>query len=95
MAATGLLLVDPIIVRLLAFNLPPLPGLTSYQFITYGLTDLGFVALVRWFRPRPADARPLWWLFAPMVVVQAGWFTLAPSAAWSAVVHWFRALPLT
>jgi hypothetical protein len=93
MAVTGLLLIDPVVVRLLAFSLPPWPGLTTV--FTYALTDGGLIALVRWFRPRVADPRPLWALFAVIPVLQAGWLLLAPSTAWVHVVLWFRALPLT
>lgn len=95
MAATALLLIDPIVVRLLVFNLPLLPGQTTYQFLTYGLTEAGFVALVLWFRPRTADARPLWAFFGVMVIAHVLWFTLAQDPAWLGFVRWFRALPLT
>lgn len=94
MAATGLLLIDPIIVRLMGHYLPPLP-FAAYQTVTFGLTDLAFVGLVLWFRPRARVARPLWALFAVMVSAHVLWFALAPSAAWLAFAQWFRALPLT
>jgi hypothetical protein len=95
MGATALLLVDPVIVRLLVFYLPALPGQTTYQFITFGLADIAFVALVLWFRPKAVDARPLWLFFGAMLTAHALWFTLAQTPAWLAFARWFRALPLT
>lgn len=94
MAATALLLIDPIIVRLMVHFLPPLP-FAVYQTVTYGLTDLAFVGLVLWFRPRARDARPLWGLLAVMLAAHVLWFALAPTAAWLAFAQWFRALPIT
>jgi len=95
MGATALLLVDPVIVRLLVFYLPALPGQTTYQFITFGLADVAFVALVVWFRPKALDARPLWLFFGAMLLAHALWFTFAPTPGWLAFARWFRALPLT
>lgn len=95
MGATALLLVDPVVVRLLVFYLPALPGETTYQFITFGLADVAFVALVLCFRPKAVDARPLWLFFGAMLMAHGLWFTLAPTPAWLAFARWFRALPLT
>ena len=95
MGATALLLVDPVIVRLLVFYLPALPGQTTYQFITFGLTDVAFVALVLWFRPKAVNPRPLWLYFGVVLTAHALWFTLAPTPAWHEFAQWFRALPLT
>ena len=95
MGATALLLIDPIVVRLLVFYLPALPGQTTYQFITFGLADVAFVALVVWFRPKALDARPLWLFFGAMLLAHALWFTFAPTPGWLAFARWFRALPLT
>lgn len=95
MGATALLLVDPVIVRLLVFYLPALPGQTTYQFITFGLADVAFVALVLWFRPKAVNARPLWLFFGVVLTAHGLWFTLAQTPAWHAFARWFRALPLT
>lgn len=93
MAATGLLLIDPVIVRLMVHYLPPLP-FAVYQSVTFGLTDLAFVGLVVWFRPAARDRRPLWALLSLMVAAHVLWFALAPTASWLAFARWFRALPL-
>jgi hypothetical protein len=95
MAATALLLIDPVVVRVLFFSLPPLPGPTTYQFITFLITDLLFVALVLGFIPRAPRPAPLWRFLAFMVVVQALWFTFALTPTWFAFAQWFIALPLT
>jgi hypothetical protein len=96
MASTGLLLIDPVIARLLVFNLPRLPGPPStYELVTFGLADLAFVALALCFRPKVQEFRPLWYFFGAMVVVHALWFTFAQTATWLAFARWFSALPLT
>ena len=95
MGATALLLVDPVVVRLVVFYLPALPGQTTYQFITFGLADIAFVALVFWFRPKAVNARPLWLFLGAMLTAHGLWFTLAQTPAWLAFARWFRALPLT
>ncbi len=95
MGATALLLIDPVVVRLLVFYLPALPGQTTYQFITFGLADVAFVALVFWFRPTAVNARPLWLFFGAMLLAHALWFTFAQTPGWLAFARWFRALPLT
>ncbi len=95
MATTALLLIDPVVVRLLAFNLPELPGATSYQLITFALTDAAFVVLALNFRPAVQGRAPLWNFLAVMLVAQALWFTFAQSETWYRLATWFRALPLT
>lgn len=95
MASTALLLIDPVIARLLVFNLPRLPGATTYGLITFGLADLAFIALVLAFRPKVQDARPLWAFFGVMLLAHALWFTFSQTPAWLAFARWFSALPLT
>jgi hypothetical protein len=95
MASTALLLIDPIVARLLFLALPTLPGLTTYQFVTFTLIDAAFVALVLLFRPSATRPAPLWAFFAVMLAGQALWFTFALTPTWFNFAVWFRSLPLT
>lgn len=95
MATTGLLLIDPVLVRLLAFYLPELPDPNWYPFITFGVIDAAFVMLLMFFRPPLQRRAPLLAFLLVMVMLQAMWFVFAPTPAWHAFVLWFRTLPLT
>jgi len=87
-------LIDPIMGRLMAFYLPPLPGYLWYQAITFGAGDL----LLAWLAWRDWHA-PAGWVFRAMLawtlLVHLGWFTLAQGDAWLAVAAWYARLPLT
>ncbi len=95
MIATGLVLIDPVVGRLIGFYGPPLPHPLVNQAITYGLTDTILLALL--WRPRmPPRQRRLFAVgAAAFPLVHLGWFTLAQSPAWVPFAAWFRALPLT
>lgn len=94
LVATAFPLIDPVLGRLMAFYLPPLPGYLWYQVVTFGLGDLTLAWLAWRDRQTPAG-----WVFRTMLawtlLVHAGWFTVAQGHAWPAVVRWFVRLPLT
>jgi hypothetical protein len=94
MVCTALTLIDPVVVRLLfwAYATPSF----RYQWITFPLTDLVFVALI-WRERRSRGGRAV---FPTMLLVFAlaqlvfllDVYQLAP---WQAFMRWFAALPLT
>jgi len=95
MAATGLLLIDPVLARLLYFYFPALPHDGLYQGLSYLITDaLWLLLLVS--APRGGQAR-IWLggflLF--MLLMQVGWFVHAPGETWLRWVDVFRGWPLT
>lgn len=94
LVATAFPLIDPVLGRLMAFYLPPLPGYLWYQVITFGAGDLA-LAWLAW-RDRHS---PSGWVFRAMLawtlLVHAGWFTLARGDQWLAAARWFARLPLT
>jgi hypothetical protein len=95
MVCTALTMIDPILGRILAFYLPPLPHELIYQAITYGSADLILLALIL---GKGDDLTSRWALKTMLkifIVAHALWFTLAQSAAWIPVARWFRGLPLT
>lgn len=95
MVCTSLTMIDPVVGRILAFYVPPLPGYLYYQAITYGLTDLILLHLAIRDRARPHTR----WAFGVMLLVflaaHALWFTWAQAEGWVQVARWFRAVPLT
>ena len=95
MIATGLVLIDPVVGRLVPFYGPRLPHPLVNEAITYGLTDAILLALL--WRPRmpPRQRRLFAAGAAAFPIAHAGWFTLAQSPAWVPFAAWFRALPLT
>jgi len=94
MVCTALTLIDPVVVRLLYWAYAT-PGF-RYQWITFGLTDLVFLALIWRERQTRAGRR----VFPAMLLV----FALAQLvllldfhdvAPWRAFMNWFAAVPLT
>lgn len=95
MAATALLLIDPVVGRILFFYFPPLPALPLYQLFGFVLADAVMVALIVSYRPRGTGRGALLAFGAFLLLAQALWFTLAPTASWLAFATWFRGLPLS
>jgi hypothetical protein len=95
MVCTSLTMIDPVLGRILAFYLPPLPDYLYYQGVTYGLTDVILLSLAIRDRGRP-QAR---WVFPTMLALfmaaHAMWFTWAQADAWLVIASWFRRVPLT
>jgi hypothetical protein len=95
MIATGLTMIDPVIVRVLSFYAPPLPHPLLYQVCGYGLCDAVLI-LLAW---RPALSASSRWTFlkgvAAFPACHAAWFTVVQGPQWTAFTAWFRALPLT
>ena len=95
MLCTAMPLVDPVLGRVLAFYLPPLPSPWLYQAITFSVATLAAGVLVFSYRgPAPAR-RALIWYFVVLVSLEISWFAVAPTAAWLEVMRWFRAVTLT
>lgn len=95
MVCTSLTMIDPVLGRIVAFYLPPLPDYLYYQAVTYGLTDVILLSLA--IRDR-ARLQALW-VFPAMLVLfvaaHAVWFTWAQADGWLVIASWFRRLPLT
>jgi len=95
MVCTAFTMIDPVLGRVLAFYLPPLPHHLYYQAITYGLADLILLRLIF----APGDDLKSRWALKTMLqvslVAHGLWFTLAQSLAWLPFARWFRGLPLS
>lgn len=95
MVCTSLPMIDPVVGRILAFYVPPLPDYLYYQAITYGLTDLILLHLAIRDRARPHTRWALRAMLLVFLAAHALWFTWAQAEGWAQVAHWFRAVPLT
>jgi hypothetical protein len=95
MLCTAIPLVDPVLGRVLAFYLPPLPNPWFYQVVTFGVATAIAGIVVFTFRGSRPARQALVGYFAVLVVLEVGWFAFSPTAAWLGVVRWFRSIPLT
>lgn len=94
MVCTALTLIDPVVVRLMLW-VAPVPA-WNYQWLTFALTDVIFLALI-WFERHATRGR---WVFPVMlflfVLLQIpALFGLTESAPWQAFARWFASLNLT
>jgi hypothetical protein len=95
MLCTGIPLVDPVLSRVLAFYMPPLPSPWLYQVVTFTVATVIAGLLVFTYRGPAAPRRALIGYFVVLLLLQLGWFVIAPTAFWLETVRWFRAVPLT
>jgi hypothetical protein len=95
MLCTAIPLVDPVLGRLLAFYVPPLPSPWLYQVVTFAVATVIAGLLVFSYRGAAAARRALVGYFVVLVFLQLGWFVIAPTALWLETVRWFRGIPLT
>jgi hypothetical protein len=95
MIATGLTMIDPVVVRVLSFYAPPFSHPLMYQVFGYGLCDLVLLLLL-W---RPSLSARNRRIFAAGAAIfpacHLAWFTVVQGPLWAAFTAWFRALPLT
>lgn len=92
MACTGLLSIDPVVGRIMAFYLPEFPAAWLYQAITFGAEMLMVVALLR---SLPASSRgraAFRTLTGAFVIVLGMWFVVPSTPVWLAFATWFREL---
>src|SRR5512139_18513 len=94
-ACTGLLLVDPVCGRVLAFYVVDLPKMWHYQLVTFGI-EIAVVAVLATTLARRSQHHRAFTLFAVFYIgVLVMYFPGAQSARWHSLADWFRQLPLT
>ena len=94
MVCTGLTLIDPIVIRLM-FRANPTPS-WNYQWFTFGLTDLVFVALL-WLDRHSQGGRVVFLVMLLVFVIAQlpALLSLTNAPLWQAFARWFASLPLT
>lgn len=95
MACTGILLIDPVLGRALAFHVLELPQFWHYQVITFGIECVLVLALLRSLSATSPDRHVFAGFAAAFVTVQLAWFALPETPAWLAFAQWFRHWPIT
>ena len=95
MAATALLLIDPVISRIMYFYLPPMPSAHLYQAITFSLT-VGLLAAMLRMVPASTPGRGAFRNFCLGCAVTFALFFVVPYTSWWArFAQWFRTIELT
>jgi hypothetical protein len=94
MVCTGLTMLDPVLARFMFFWWDWQPG-WSYEWITFGLTDLILITLIWLERQRPAGRIVFPAMLVVFVVTQVPVVFTTQTPAWQAFASWFAALPLT
>jgi hypothetical protein len=95
MACTGLLLLDPVLGRVLAFHVVQLPELWHYQLVTFGAECAVVLARARTLPPRSRPRLAFAVFAGGYVSVLACWFFVPHLPAWKSFAQWFRGLPVT
>ena len=95
MASAALLLLDPLVARLMAFHLPPLPSEDLYQGITFTLIAVVLVFLVRSLPPSTQGRASYRKYSFGAVAALALFFVVPHMTLWVVFAHWFRAISLT
>ena len=95
MLLTAIPLIDPVIGRLIAFYLPPLPSIWLYQLMTFSLATLLAGLLVFSYRGDGRQKRTLIGYFVFLVALEIGWFTVSLTSVWRSLMMLYRSLPLT
>lgn len=95
MLCTAIPLIDPVFGRILAFYFPPLSSPWLYQVVTLSVATGVAAGLVFTYRGPATARRAMVGYLTVLVVLELGWFLVAPTPMWLEAVRWFRALPLT
>ncbi len=95
MLCTGILLIEPILVRVFKFNLSSISWTVPYQFVTWPMVDLLLLALLISDRRQQVGGRVFQYALSVFVVFQLLHLTTTGTQAWISFSAWFAALPLT
>jgi uncharacterized membrane protein YozB (DUF420 family) len=95
MIGTSIALVDPIVARVTAFYLPPLPDGRLYQLVSYTVILVALAVLMVKERSRPAGRGAFPALLGSTTLVFGLSFVVATTPSWARFAHWVRELPLT
>lgn len=95
MLCTGILLIEPILVRVFKFNLSFIEWSVPYQVVTWPMVDLLLLALVIADRRNQEACRVFQWSLTVFVVFQVVHFTVTDTEPWIAFTSWFASLSLT
>lgn len=95
MICTGILMIEPILVRVFKFNLSSISWSVPYQFVTWPMVDLLLLALVISDRRQNAGGRVFQYALAVFVIFQALHLMITDTRPWIEFAGWFASLPIT
>lgn len=95
MLLTAIPLIDPVIGRIIFFNVPALPSPWLYQVVTFAMATTIAAIIVFSYRGLASSRRALLSYFIALVALELGWFSVSLTPQWLEAMRWFRSLPLT
>ena len=95
MILTGILLIEPILVRVFKFNLSFIEWSVPYQVVTWPLVDLLLLAIVVAERRQESGRRVFQGALVVFIAYQALHMTVTDSTGWIRIAGWFANLPIT
>ena len=95
MILTGILLIEPVLVRVFKFNLSFIEWSVPYQVVTWPMVDLLLLAIVIAERGQKSGRRVFQGALVVFVAYQALHFTVTDTTWWIRFAGWFANLPIT
>ncbi len=95
MICTGILMIEPILVRVFKFNLSSISWSVPYQYVTWPMVDLLLLALLIRDRHQNTGGRVFQYALVVFVVFQILHLTITNTKPWISFAGWFASLPLT
>ena len=95
MICTGILLIEPVLVRVFKFNLSSISWSVPYQYVTWPAVDLLLVALIISDRRQNAGGKVFQYALAVFIAFQILHLTITDTLPWINFAGWFAGLPLT
>ena len=95
MICTGILMIEPILVRVFKFNLSSISWSVPYQYVTWPMVDLILVALIISDYRQNTGGRVFQYALAVFVTFQVLHLTITDTQPWINFAGWFAGLPLT
>ena len=95
MILTGILLIEPVLVRVFKFNLSFIEWSVPYQVVTWPMVDLLLLAIVIAERRQESGRRVFQGALVVFIAYQALHLTVTDTTWWIRFAGWFAALPIT
>ena len=95
MILTGILLIEPILVRVFKFNLSFIEWSVPYQVVTWPMVDLLLVGIIYVDRGNKSGQRVFIGALLVFLAYQALHLTVTDTQTWINFAGWFASLPIT
>ncbi len=95
MILTGILLIEPVLVRVFKFNLSFIEWTVPYQVVTWPMVDLLLLGVIYVDRGNKSGQRVFIGALLVFLAYQALHLTVTDTEAWISFAGWFASLPIT